>query len=192
MKFTAHALVLSAALAAAFPAFSAVEVKGVKFGDTYQVANQNLVLNGAGVRVKVIVNVYAAGLYVAKKDSNAAGVINQPGAKSMQMTLLRDLTGEDFAEAMIAGFKKNASAAEMSKYQSRLDELLALMKSLGSVSKGTSIHMNLIPGSGTRVLIAGSQKGKDIQGDDFYNALLKIWLGNSPVDSDLKEELLGG
>ena len=192
MKFTAHALILSAALAAAFPAFSAVEVKGVKFNDTYQVANQNLVLNGAGVRVKVIVNVYAAGLYVTKKDTSATGVIGQGGAKSMQMTLLRDLTGEDFAQAMISGFKKNVSSAELSKYQSRLDELLTLMKSRGSVSKGTTIHMNLIPGAGTRVLIAGSQKGRDIQGDDFYNALLKIWLGNSPVDDDLKEELLGG
>ena len=170
----------------------AVEVKGVKFGDTYQVANQSLQLNGAGVRVKMIFDVYAAGLYVTKKDKTAAGVISQTGAKGMQMVLLRNLTGQEFAESMVAGFKKNATEAEMAKYQGRLDEMLALMKTFGSVKKGTTIHMNLVPGVGTRVLVDGAQKGADIPGDDFFNAILKIWLGKSPVDDDLKEALLGG
>lgn len=80
----------------------------------------------------------------------------------------------------------------MAKYQGRLDEMLALMKTFGSVKKGTTIHMNLVPGAGTRVLVDGAQKGADIPGDDFFNAILKIWLGKSPVDEDLKEALLGG
>ena len=191
MKSFVRTLILSTALVATLPAM-AVEVKGIKFGDTYQVANQSLQLNGAGVRVKMIFDVYAAGLYVAKKDKSASGVMSQAGAKGMQMVLLRDLTGEEFAEAMISGFKKNASDAEITKYQSRLDELLALMKTFGKVPKGTTIHMNLVPGSGMRVLVGGVQKGRDIAGDDFYNTLLKIWLGSSPVDSDLKQGLVGG
>lgn len=191
MKSFTRALILSATLVAALPAM-AVEVKGVKFGDTYQVANQSLQLNGAGVRVKMIFDVYAAGLYVTKKDKTAAGVISQTGAKGMQMVLLRNLTGQEFAESMVAGFKKNATEAEMAKYQGRLDEMLALMKTFGSVKKGTTIHMNLVPGVGTRVLVDGAQKGADIPGDDFFNAILKIWLGKSPVDDDLKEALLGG
>lgn len=191
MKSFARALILSTALAAALPAM-ALEVKGVKFGDTYQVASQSLQLNGAGARVMMVFDVYAAGLYVNKKDSNAAGIISQSGAKGMQIVLLRNLTGEEFAEKMIAGFEKNHSDAEMAKFKPRVDELLSLMKSFGSVKKGTTIHMNLVPGSGLRVLVDGTQKGRDIAGDDFYNALLKIWLGNSPVDSDLKKALLGG
>ena len=191
MKSFTRALILSATLVAALPAM-AVEVKGVKFGDTYQVANQSLQLNGAGVRVKMIFDVYAAGLYVTKKDKTAAGVISQTGAKGMQMVLLRNLTGQEFAESMVAGFKKNATEAEMAKYQGRLDEMLALMKTFGSVKKGTTIHMYLVPGVGTRVLVDGAQKGADIPGDDFFNAILKIWLGKSPVDEDLKEALLGG
>ncbi|HYR26010.1 MAG TPA: chalcone isomerase family protein [Aquabacterium sp.] len=190
MKSFARALILSTALAAALPAL-AVDIKGVKFSDTAQVASQSLQLNGAGVRVKIIVDVYAAGLYIGKKDKTAAGAISQPGAKSVQIVLLRELTGEDFADAMIKGFKKNANEAEMAKYQGRLDELRNLMMSFGSVKKGTTIHMNLIPGTGMRVLVDGAQKGRDIPGDDFYAAILKIWLGSNPVDSDLKEALLG-
>ena len=34
-------------------------------------------------------------------------------------------------------------------------------------------------------------RGRDIAGDDFYKALLRIWLGNKPVQDDLKPALLG-
>ena len=44
---------------------------------------------------------------------------------------------------------------------------------------------------GTRVLVDDVQKGTEFAVDDFYAALLRIWLGNSPVDSDLKDALLG-
>lgn len=169
---------------------AAVEVRGVKFADTATVAGQALQLNGAGVRVKVIVDVYAAGLYVGKRDASVQALLSQPGAKSMQIVLLRDLTGEDFADAMIKGFNQNNTEAEVSRFQSRLDELRKTMVAFGTVKKGTSIQLNYVPGSGIRTLVEGAQKGPDIQGEDFYAALLKIWLGTKPVDSDLKAGLL--
>lgn len=181
-----------AALLSSLPLSSqaAVEVRGVKFADTTTVAGQALQLNGAGVRVKVIVDVYAAGLYVGKRDTSAQALIGQPGAKSMQIVLLRDLTGEDFADAMIKGFRKNNNEAEVSRFQARLDELRKTMVAFGTVKKGTVIQLNLVPGAGIRTLVDGAAKGADIQGDDFYAALLKIWLGSKPVDDDLKDDLL--
>jgi len=173
-----------------FSSQAAVEVRGVKFADTTNVAGQSLQLNGAGVRVKVIIDVYAAGLYVAKRETSATSLLSQPGAKSMQIVLLRDLTGEDFADAMIKGFRKNNTDADVARYQARLDELRKTMIAFGTVKKGTAIQLNLVPGSGIRTLVDGAPKGTDIQGDDFYAALLKIWLGNKPVDDDLKEGLL--
>lgn len=191
MKSFARKLVLTIAVAATLPAWASVEVKGARFNETYQLANQALQLNGAGVRVKVIVDVYAAGLYVTRKDHNAATLINQPGPKSMQIVLLRDLTGEDFADAMVKGFKKNNSDADVAKYQPKLDEIRTLMMGFGQVKKGTTIRIDNTPGVGTRVLVDGVQKGPDTTGDDFYAALLRIWLGNAPVDSELKEALTG-
>lgn len=187
-QISAWALALLSALS--LQAQAAVEVRGVKFADTTTVAGQSLQLNGAGVRVKVIVDVYAAGLYVGKRDASSQMILTQPGAKSMQIVLLRDLTGEDFADAMIKGFLKNNSDAEVARFQGRLDELRKTMVSFGTVKKGTAIQLNLVPGAGIRTLVDGAQKGADIQGDDFYAALLKIWLGNKPVDDDLKAGLL--
>ena len=31
-----------------------------------------------------------------------------------------------------------------------------------------------------------------IAGEDFYRALLRIWIGDKPVQDDLKKALLGG
>jgi len=191
MKSITRKLVLIALWAMALPARAIVEIKGVKFNDTYQMGNQALQLNGAGVRVRIVVDVYAAGLYGPHKEHNATALISQPGPKSMQIVLLRDLTGEDFAEAMVKGFRKNNSDNDVAKYQPKLEEIRTLMMGFGQVKKGTSIHIDNTPGSGTRVLVDGVQKGAEMAGDDFYAALLRIWLGNSPVDSDLKEALIG-
>ena len=191
MKSFARSLVLAAAVAA-LPAMAAVQVKSAKFEDTLQVGNQALVLNGAGVRVKIIVDVYAAGLYLPNKVRSEGKAIASTGAKSMQIVLLRDLTGEKFAEAMIDGFKANNTDSDIAKYQGKLDQLRSLMLTFGTVKEGTVINMTSIPGAGLRVYINGQQKGTEITGDDFYQAMLKIWLGEKPVDSDLKSALLGG
>jgi len=190
MKALARTLLLTTALIGV-PAFAAVELKGAKFEDTYQVASQTLQLNGAGVRVKFIIDVYAAGLYLPKKDGNAASAVAQSGPKGVKIVLLRDLTGEDFAEAMVKGFKNNNSDADVTRMQPKLDALRSLMLSFGSVKKGTSIHFDYAPATGTRILVDGKQRGSDIAGEDFYQAVLRIWLGNSPVDSDLKKDMLG-
>lgn len=192
MNQFARTWVLATAALLALPALAVTEVKGVKFPDTYQIGSQTLQLNGAGVRVKVIIDVYAAGLYVLKPEANASAVVSQSGPKSMEIVLLRDLTGEDFADATVKGFKANNSAADVAKFQSKLDEIKAMMVGFGAVKKGTVIHIDFVPGEGTHVLVDGKKKGPEIAGDDFQQAVLRIWLGNKPVDDDLKQSLLGG
>lgn len=191
MTSIARALLLSIAMVA-LPALAVTEVRGVKFTDTLQAAQQSLKLNGAGVRVKIIIDLYAAGLYVAKTDTNAPAVIGQPGAKVMKIVLLRDLTGEDFADATVKGFKANNSEADVTKFQGKLEEIKALMLDFGPVKKGTVIQIDFVPGEGTHVLLDGKRRGPEISGDDFQQAVLRIWLGPKPVDSDLKQSLLGG
>jgi hypothetical protein len=187
----ARALALALTATLALPAWAVVEAGGVKFADTYQLGSQTLQLNGAGIRVKVILDIYAAGLYVPKTEAEATKLVNQPGAKSMEIVLLRGLTGEDFADAMSKGFQANNSEADVVRFQPKLDEIRALMLAFGTVKKGTVMHIDFMPGIGTRVLVDGKQKGPDIPGDDFQAALLRIWLGNKPVDSGLKHALLG-
>jgi Chalcone isomerase-like len=170
---------------------AAVDIKGAHFDDTYQLGNQSLSLNGAGTRVKVIIDVYAAGLYVPQRGRDAGNLLAQNGPKSLQIVLLRDLTGEDFADAMVKGFAKNNASADLIRFQPKIDEIRNLMMGFGKVRKGAVIHIDFTPGTGTSVTIDGVRRGPEIAGDEFFTALLRIWLGHAPVDSDLKASLLG-
>jgi len=58
--------------------------------------------------------------------------------------------------------------------------------------KGMAIDLDWDPAAGTRVTIDGKPGGAPIAGADFYQALLRVWLGPKPVQDDLKKALLGG
>lgn len=171
----------------------AAEVAGVKLDETLrlQPAGPALVLNGAGIRTRLIFKVYVAGLYLTRKTSQAGGVISLSGPKRVAMTLLRDLSAQQLGDALVEGVRNNASAAEQAAIKDRLDQLLAIMVGRGEAKEGDRISLDYLPASGTRVVINGKTLGKPIAGEDFYRALLRVWLGDNPVDEDLKRGLLG-
>jgi len=188
MQTSLRNLVLISALVVT-SAFAAAEVAGIKFDDTEQVAGQPIVLNGVGLRTRLFFKVYAMGLYLPNKEATASAAIAAMGAKRVHIVTLRDLTAEQFAEALVKGFAENHEATEMAKLQDRLDEFKTTLLSIGAAKTGTQISIDFVPGSGTRLVVGGSQKGKDITGEDFYAGLLRIWLGSKPVDSELKAAL---
>ena len=169
------------------------EIAGVKLDDKIQIApnTPELVLNGAGVRTRIIVKVYVAGLYLPEKKGAATEVLALSGAKRMSLAMLRDLTAQQFAEALTEGFNANNAPPDQERYKAQLADLIGIMTSLGQVKKGDMIALEYIPELGLRVRVNGAEQGKPIADEGFYRALLKVWLGDKPVDSDLKRALLG-
>jgi hypothetical protein len=174
----------------AVPALAA-EVAGVKVDERIKLESSELVLNGAGLRTKAFFKVYVAGLYLAEKKTNAAEALGLPGAKRVSMRLMRDLSAKQLTEALDEGIRDNTPAAEQDALKERVAELTAIMSSLHSGKEGDVIALDWLPGTGTRVMLNGETKGKAIAGEDFYRALLRIWLGDNPVSGSLKKALLG-
>jgi len=172
----------------AVPAFAA-EVAGVKIEDQTRVGNAELTLTGAGVRKRLLFQVYAMGLYVADRK---ADLVAQGGAKRVAIHMLRDVDAATFTEALSDGIRKNHGAAEFKALEPRIARLGAIMAEMKEAKKGMVILLDGVPGAGTQVTIDGKPSGKPIEGDDFYRALLRIWLGEKPVQDDLKKALLGG
>ena len=170
---------------------NAAAIAGVKLEDKIRVGSQEVVLNGAGVRTRAFFKVYVGGLYLAEKKSVPAEVLALKGAKRVSMTLLRDLSAEQLSEALGDGVRNNHTEIEMEALKPRVDELLAIIKTIGAAKAGNLIALDFLPESGTRLSLNGEAKGNAIAGEDFYRALLKIWLGDKPVDSDLKKGMLG-
>lgn len=183
-------LALLLALASPWAAADA-EVAGIAFPAKTKVGDAELALNGAGVRAKFVFKVYAMGLYVAEKKTSAADLIAAKGAKRIQIVTLRDLPGEDFAKALVAGIQKNYADAAYTPLKARTEALEQTILSLKLAPKGALIQLDWSPGAGTRLLFNGDKRGEDLPGEDFYQALLSIWLGEHPAAQDLKDALLG-
>ncbi len=63
--------------------------------------------------------------------------------------------------------------------------------SVSSLKKGDVLFLDWVPGVGMTSSLNGKQLGATITEAGFYNVLLKIWLGDKPVDTSLKPQLLG-
>lgn len=167
-----------------------VEVEGVKFEPTVQVAGQPLQLNGAGVRTRFFFKVYAAGLYVPQKSTSASALLGQKGPRRMAISMLRDVDAETFASSLNDGLKANLTEQQLAGFKSQIEALNASLKAVGEAKKGDQINFEYTPEAGTRIVVNGQPRGSSIAGDGFFEAVLRIWIGEKPADGDLKKGLL--
>ena len=112
------------------------------------------------------------------------------GARKIQIVTLRDLTADQLAEALEKGVEENSSALELAKIRDRLNEFRATLILMQKIPEKSPIRIDWT-GNETRVFVNGMQQGKDIAGADFFQALLRVWIGEKPAQDDLKEALLG-
>jgi len=169
----------------------AAEVAGVRFDDQTRVGGAELALNGAGLRKLVFFNLYAMGLYLPKKTALAAEAVSSEGPKRIALHMLRDVGAERFTSALVEGIRENHTEAQAKALEPRIQALTAIMGEVKEAKKGMTITLDW-NGTATQVGIDGRPAGKPIEGADFYQALLRIWLGDKPVQDDLKKALLGG
>ena len=167
---------------------NALEIKGVKVDEKVQVGGNALVLNGAGVRQKMVFKVYVAGLYLTQKQADANTVINDTGNKRVSMYFLRELSAEALLKGMNEGFTDNNSAAEMAAIEPQMKQFRDMMTSAKEVKKGDMIVLDFTS-AGTQVNINGKTLGI-VEGEAFNQALLRVWLGAKPVDTALKKAML--
>jgi Chalcone isomerase-like len=180
------------ALAAAGSGAQTVEVEGVKLESSAQVGNAALLLNGAGLRTRVFFKVYVAALYVAQKSADANVLLAQKGPRRIAITMLRNVDAEAFADALNEGLRNNHSPAQLASLKAQIDALNATLKLVGEAKKGDLINFEFVPEVGTRVMVNGQPRGAVIAGEEFFTAVLRIWIGDKPVEASLKKGLLGG
>lgn len=190
---------VQAVLVAAFagllmvPLALAVDVGGVRVEEKLKVANQDLVLNGSGLRYAAagLIRVYVASLYLPQKRTSSAEIGALKGAKRMHLNLLREINSNDFSKGLLGGMRANLPAAEQQKHFDSLLKLGAIFGQIPSLKKGETITIDSIPGAGTIILVNGKKVGETFPDETFFHALLQIWLGPKPIEDSLKPVLLG-
>jgi hypothetical protein len=184
-------LALLACLLALGASAATVDVGGVKLEDSADVRGNKLVLNGAGIRYKAVFKVYAAGLYLGKKAGTPEEVLAAPGAKRMVITMMREIDSNELGKLFTRGVQDNAPKTEMSKLVPGLIKMGEIFSNQKKLMTGDVFMIDWIPGTGTVITVKGVPQGEPFKEPEFFNALMRIWLGPEPADWKLKDALLG-
>ena len=174
-------------------AASAAEVEGIKLPERIRIAadGPELVLNGAGVRVRLIFfKVYIAALYLPVKSDDGESIIRDSRPSRLFMQMVRDLSVEQLTSSIDEALRETLTAEERLPLEPRLKQFNAIFEMLPEVKEGMQVTIDYLPQPGTVIRVNGEEKGR-IPGADFSQALLRIWIGDRPRDPELKKALLG-
>lgn len=186
LKWAVGALLVAAAVAHA-----EVTINGVKYDESLDLRGAKVQLNGAGTRYKAVFKVYTAGLYLPKKVNTTEEVLAMHGAKRISVTMLRDIDSGELGKLFARGMEDNMDRKEFSKLIPGVMRMSQLFSDIKGLKAGEGFTLDWIPGTGAIVNVKGVQQGEPFKEQEFFNAILRIWLGPVPADWKLKDSLLG-
>lgn len=192
--FVASAVLALAAMAS-LPA-QAVRYEGQDFADTLQLGGSTLVLNGTGKRQIAIYPLYLAALYLPQKATAPDAIYAETGPKRLEMRivipLVKDVSTQEFVKAISKGVNRNSTEAEKAALAERVKQFNTAIAEVGRVKKGDLLYIDYVPAQGGTILsVNGKVWGKPVEGQDFYAAFLKVFLGDHNSDARLRAGLLG-
>ena len=155
-----------------------------------EIADEQLRLNGTGIRRMFGFRVYVAALYLPEPARSASQVLERDQPRRLLITLLRDTSTDQNIDALKSGLIDNNSEAELDAIQNEVSHFLASLHQVHEVPTGTVIQIDYLPGKGTHTRVGCHDLGL-VPGERFNRALLKIWLGDNPIQHSLKQSLLG-
>jgi len=163
-------------------------IGGVTLPETLKAGDATLVLNGAGLRKKLWIKVYAGGLYLPRKQADANAIIRADEPMAVRMHFIYDgVSAKKLIDAWNEGFEA-ATNGNTAPIQEQIDQFNAMFTK--EAHEGDIYDIVYVPGVGTTVTMNGQSMGT-IEGLAFKQALFAIWLGDEPADEGLKEGMLG-
>ena len=169
---------------------SAKELAGVELEEVV-----NLSLGGETVRLKGVASsgahqsLYIGGLYLQNDSQSVEEILSNNGAKRFVL-YCQDSTIKPGAliRAFNLGINANHTATEVDQLAPQIEQFNQIWKS--EIKQGDKVWIDFLPNKGTVVTINGEERGI-IEGKDFYDAFLKTWLGEKPINANMKKQLLG-
>lgn len=167
-----------------------VVVDGIHVEHHVTLNGSDLKLNGAGLRTLWGFHIYVAALYLPVRDISAENILAQDVPRRMRITLLRDISTEQNLKALKGGLISNNTETELTAINAEVEHFLSLLRRVHSVPAGSVILFDYLPGQGTHIRVGDQDLGW-IPGARFNLAVLRIWLGEDPIQLSLKKALLG-
>ena len=149
-----------------------------------------LKLNGASMRILYgVVDTYIGKLYVENPVTDADALIAADEYKRMVFQVaLKRVSGRRMATALYEALQLNTTREEAMQLETRIQQVVEMFDV--RLKKGEDGYIEWVPGQGSRVVVRGEVKGI-IPGKDLNDAILRIWIGDNPVGSTFKRQVLG-
>lgn len=157
----------------------------------YKFKTNNLILNGAGLRELLWVDVYACALYLTTPETDAEKIINNDDLMIVRMDILsKAVSHTKMVKAFHKGFEEANSPEVVANLESEIELFLEYIEGL-TLKVGDKVDVVYEPYKGVSLYINYSKIGT-IGDLEFKKAIFNIWLSQNPVDKSLTPELLEG
>ena len=161
-------------------------VHDIDLPETVTIAGESLQLNGYGLRKKYFFKIYLGSLYTREKATTTEQVLAMPGPKLIRMDFIhKKVDREKITQAFASGFANNSPQLIDDP---KLEQFLNLFNS--DFVAGDQVDIELAADGTVRVRKNSESLG-EINSTSLVEAVLLVYLGDSPADTDLKKGLLG-
>lgn len=168
-------------------AAQAKDIAGIELPDQLTHQKKILTLNGAGIRTKLFLDIYAAGLYLSTPSNNNQAIIQTDSPMALKLHIISGLLSSDkMKKATREGFEKSTQG-NTAPIQKTIDALIDTFKE--DINKNDIFDFIYEPGTGLHVVKNGTLK-TTLKGLAFKQAFFGIWLSDRPVQKSLKKGLL--
>lgn len=165
-----------------------VEVKGVSVPEEVTFSGHTMVLNGVGIRTRFFVDAYVAALYLPEVSSDPDGILASGSPLDIRVTIISDMvTGDRFAESAMDGFVRSTHG-DLGPIRPQVDTMIKTFRN--SLDVGDVFDLVYNPDAGTEIYRNGELL-EVVEGLDFRSAMAGIWLSDDPVQTSLREKMLG-
>lgn len=155
-----------------------------------QAGGADLQLNGQGTRYRVVFKVYEMALYTPRPVSTVEQLMALPGPMRLSFSALRELPGTDLGMAFLKGLSANSPKEQVQRHLASTNRLIEIFSGKSKLLPGDHFAMEYLPGKGTQFFILDQPQGAPVGDEEFFRMILRIWVGASPADFQLKDALL--
>lgn len=178
--------ILTALLILLLPTLAASADSAERFPKEITVDGRNLVKLGEYRYVyRIFFKLYEVALY-CEAGAGADDVLSAATSFRLQFRYLREIEKAIILESADKMLSKNLSVAEKDAIAARVE---TINRAYTTVREGDRSSLTYIPDVGTTLAING-KKVITIEGRDFAKHYFKIWLGDTPISTELRDRLL--
>lgn len=145
-------------------------------------------LNGLAVSTELGKERFIAALYTDSLSNDANEVLNSTARRAMELKVTANrLSARSVNSMWIEGMAINNSGAVLKEQANNVAKLTNMVRK--RLVAGDVLRFDAEVGKGTTVTLNGVTLG-NIPNDNFFNILLRTWIGSVPLSSEFRDGLL--